>query len=62
MHVHLVFVAEYCRQIFDRDAIRRLGAIFAKVYTDFGAELVETDGEDDHVDLNTRPRLPSPVS
>ncbi|MGB5036392.1 MAG: IS200/IS605 family transposase [Blastocatellia bacterium] len=51
MHVHLVFVAKYRRRIFDRDAIRRLRAIFAKVCTDFGAELVEMDGEGDHVHL-----------
>jgi putative transposase len=51
MHVHLVFVAKYRRRIFDRDAIRRLRAIFAKVCTDFGADLVEMDGEGDHVHL-----------
>ena len=51
MHVHLVFVAKYRRSVFDRDAIRRLGSIFAKVCADFGAELVEMNGEDDHVHL-----------
>jgi putative transposase len=28
-----------------------LGEVFASVYADFGAELVELDGEDDHVHL-----------
>lgn len=51
MHVHLVFVAKYRRRIFDKDAIQRLQAYFAKVCTDFGAALVEVDGERDHVHL-----------
>ena len=51
MHVHLVFVAKYRRRVFDGDAIRRLRTIFDKVCTDFGATLVEMDGEDDHVHL-----------
>ncbi len=51
MHVHLVFVAKYRRKVFDGNAIERLQAIFGKVCTDFEAELVEMDGEDDHVHL-----------
>ena len=51
MHVHLVFVAKYRRKVFDGDAIQRLRTIFAKVCTDFGAQLIEMDGEDDHVHL-----------
>ncbi|WP_253476432.1 IS200/IS605 family transposase [Natronocella acetinitrilica] len=51
MHVHLVFVAKYRRNVFDGDAIERLRAIFARVCTDFDAALIEMDGEDDHVHL-----------
>jgi putative transposase len=51
MHVHLVFVAKYRRRVFDGDAINRLRAIFTKVCADFEAQLIEMDGEDDHVHL-----------
>ncbi len=47
MHVHLVFVAKYRRRVFDGDAINRLRTIFAEVCTDFEAQLIEMDGEDD---------------
>ena len=51
MHVHLVFVTKYRRHVLDGDAIEHLRDIFAKVCMDFEAELVEVDGEDDHVRL-----------
>ena len=51
MHVHLVFVAKYRRKVFDGDAIQRLRAIFGKVCAGFEAQLIEMDGEDDHVYL-----------
>jgi putative transposase len=51
LHVHLVFVAKYRRSVFDKTAIKRLYVMFAKVCTDFEAELVEMDGEHDHVHL-----------
>jgi len=51
LHVHLVFVAKYRDRIFDRDAINRLRSIFTKVCVDFKAQLVEMDGEDNHVHL-----------
>ena len=51
MHVHLVFVTKYRRDVFDGDAINRLRVIFAKVCADFGAHLIEMDGGDDHVHL-----------
>ena len=51
MHVHLVFVAKYRRRVFDGDAINRLRIIFAKTCADFEAQLIEMDGEDDHVHL-----------
>lgn len=59
MHVHLVFVAKYRRKIFDPDAIEKLRSYFASVCTDFDVELVEMDGESDHVHLliNYPPKL-----
>jgi len=51
IHVHLVFVTKYRRDVFDSDAINRLRIIFAKVCADFEAQLIEMDGEDDHVHL-----------
>jgi putative transposase len=51
MHVHLVFVSKYRRDVFDGDAIERLRGMFAKVCADFDANLVEMDGESDHVHL-----------
>ncbi len=59
MHVHLVFVTKYRRQIFDHDAIEKLRTYFSNVCADFEAELVEMDGEPDHVHLliNYPPKL-----
>ena len=51
MHVHLVFVTRWRRKVFDGDAIERLRPMLSKVCEDFGAQLVETDGEDDHLHL-----------
>jgi len=51
MHVHLVFVTKYRREVFTHEILDDLCAIFASVCADFEAELVEFDGEDDHVHL-----------
>ena len=51
LNVHLVFVTKYRHRVLDGDAINRLRAIFSKVCADFEAELVEMDGEDNHVHL-----------
>ncbi len=51
MHVHLVFVTKYRRDVFTREILHELEAVFASVCRDFGATLVEFDGEDDHVHL-----------
>jgi hypothetical protein len=60
MHVHLVFVAKYRRHVFDGPALDRLRDIFTAVCRDFDAQLVEMDGEDDHVHLLVEypPRVP----
>lgn len=59
MHVHLVFITKYRRRIFDQDAIEKLRSYFASVCADFDVELVEMDGESDHVHLliNYPPKL-----
>src|SRR3954451_21458294 len=51
LHVRLVFVTKYRRDVFDGAAIEALRDIFAKVCEGFGAELRACDGEDDHVHL-----------
>lgn len=51
MHVHLVFVAKYRKTVFTKKILEDLHDIFTKVCTDFETELVEFDGEDDHVHL-----------
>ena len=51
MHVHLVFVTKYRREVFTKEILDDMRSIFASVCRDFEAELVEFDGEDDHVQL-----------
>ena len=51
MHVHLVFVTKYRSRALDKKALDRLKEIFREVCLDFEADLVEMDGEDDHVHL-----------
>ena len=49
MHVHLVFVTKYRRGVFTKKILDDMRPIFSNVCRDFEAELVEFDGEDDHV-------------
>ena len=51
LHVHLVFITKYRRDVLSELAIQDLRHIFAKVCDNFEAQLVECDGEDDHVHL-----------
>ena len=51
IHVHLVFVTKYRREVFTKEILDDLRPIFSSVCLDFEAELVEFDGEDDHVHL-----------
>ena len=51
LHAHLVFVTEYRRNVFKDRHLEALRETFAKICLDFEAELVEMDGEDDHVHL-----------
>ena len=51
LHVHLVFVTKYRGKVFDGDAIQRLKVMFEKVCADFEAQLLEMNGEAEHVHL-----------
>ena len=51
LHIHLVFVTKYRRYVFTKAVLEDLKEIFASVCQDFEAELVEFDGEKDHVHL-----------
>jgi REP-associated tyrosine transposase len=51
MHVHLVFVTKYRRHVFTKPILKELREIFLNVCQDFSAELVEFEGERDHVHL-----------
>ena len=50
-NVQLVFVTRYRRGVLTGEHLGTLGEVFASVGADVGAELVELDGEDDHVHL-----------
>lgn len=51
LHVHLVFVAKYRRKVFTKEILDDMRQIFESICTDFEAQLVEFDGENDHVHL-----------
>ena len=51
LHVHLVFVAKYRKNIFTKAMIQTMKGLFEKICADFETGLVEIDGERDHVHL-----------
>jgi putative transposase len=51
LNLQLVFVTKYRREVLTDEQLDTLGEVFASVGADLGAELVELDGEDDHVQL-----------
>ncbi len=51
MHVRLVFVTKYRRDVFTKEIIDDLRLTIASVCADFESALVEFDDEDDHVHL-----------
>lgn len=51
MHVHLVFVAKYRKDVFSKEMLLTMQEVFGRVCIDFEAELVEFDGEHDHIHL-----------
>ena len=59
MHVHLVFVTKYRRHVFSKAILTSTKKLFAQTCLDFEAELIEFDGEKDHVHLlvNYHPKV-----
>jgi len=51
MHVHLVFVTKYRKSVFTKTILNELKEIFSHVCEKSEAELVEFEGEEDHVHL-----------
>jgi REP-associated tyrosine transposase len=51
LNVHLVFVTKYQCGVLTAEHLEALREVFTSVCGDFGAELVEMEGEDDHVQL-----------
>ena len=51
LHVHLVFVTKYRRKVFTKEILDDMRGILESVCSDFEAQLVEFDGENDHVHL-----------
>jgi putative transposase len=61
LSVHLVFVTKYRHGVLTGEHLDALREVFINVCVDFDAELVDMDGEDDHVHLlvGYQPTLPS---
>jgi len=59
MHVHLVFVTKYRRRVFEARHIEYMRGLFARLCSELDAEMMEMDGEDDHVHIlvNYPPKL-----
>jgi putative transposase len=51
LHVHLVFVTKYRREVFTPEMLTRCEEIMRNVCADFEAELKRFNGEHDHVHL-----------
>lgn len=51
IHLHLVFVTKYRRKVITQDMLKRIGDIFAHVCIKRKAQLLEFNGEADHVHL-----------
>lgn len=51
LHVHLVFVTKYRHRVFTDAHLSRLEEVMRDVCADFECELVEFNGESDHVHL-----------
>jgi putative transposase len=51
LHAHLVFVTKYRKKIFTNRVLTDMEETFQSVCNDFGASLIECNGEDDHVHL-----------
>lgn len=63
LHVHLVFVTKYRRDVLNEEMLARCGEVMGEVCGKLGAELRGFNGEDDHVHLLVHypPKLPIPT-
>jgi len=59
MHVHLVFVTKYRRRVFEARHIEYMRGLFARLCSELDADMVEMDGEEDHIHIlvNYPPKL-----
>lgn len=51
LQVHLVFITKYRRNVLNKEMLDRLKQIYQELSQSFDAELLEFNGEDDHVHL-----------
>ena len=51
LHVHLVFVTKYRKKVFTDEILRDLEVIFKDVCQNFETELMEMNGETEHIHL-----------
>ena len=51
LHVHLVFVTKYRKQVFNDEILKDLEVIFKDVCHNFETELIEMNGETEHIHL-----------
>lgn len=51
LHAHLVFVTKYRKHVFTKEILQAMEKIFVKICDGFDVELVEFNGEEDHVHL-----------
>jgi putative transposase len=51
LHAHLVFVTKYRKPVFTKEILESMQQIFVKICNGFDVELVEFNGEEDHVHL-----------
>lgn len=51
LHVHLVFVTKYKKEVFTQEILDELKIVFGQVCREFESELIEFDGGNDHVHL-----------
>lgn len=51
LHAHLVFVTKYRKPVFTKEILESMQQIFLKICSSFNVELVEFNGEQDHVHL-----------
>ena len=51
LHAHLVFVTKYRKKVFRKESLQNMESIFKDICNNFQVELIEFNGEQDHVHL-----------